>query len=226
MRSILVWILLLAGVAVAKAQDDQEYRMEIGAGGGLVNYLGDYNGSLFGSMQPMGTLTAKYRKNPYSGWALGISYGQLKGKLSDAGTWYVDEELLPTTFSHGLIDVSVRYEYNFWAYGTGREYHGARPLAPFIAFGLGVTHASASPSVFTMNVPLGFGVKYKVADRLNLTGEWMMHFSGSDKLDGVADPLSIKSSGLFKNTDCYSALQLTLTYDIWAKCRTCHNDRD
>ena len=45
-------------------------------------------------------------------------------------------------------------------------------------------------------------------------------------LDGVKDPYGIKSSGLFKNTDCYSQLRVSLTYDLWAKCKTCHNDRD
>jgi len=226
MRSALVWILMLACAVLAKAQDEPEYRMEIGAGGGLVNYLGDYNGSLTGSLQPMGTLTAKYRSNPRMACTLSISYGQLKGSITDAGTWFPGQEALPATFSHGLLDVGLRFEYNFWAYGTGLEYHGAKPFAPFIAFGLGATHASAKPSVLTANIPLGLGVKYKMAERLNLTVEWMMHFSGSDHLDGVADPLGIKSSGLFKNTDCYSALQVTLTYDIWAKCKTCNNDRD
>ena len=226
MRSVLLALLLLAATTAVKAQDDPEYRMEIGAGTGLVNYLGDYNSNLFGSLQPMGTLTAKYRKNPRMAWAMAISYGKLKGDLKDAQTWYPEQETLPTTFSHGLIDAGVRFEYNFWAYGTGREYRGARPWAPFITFGLGVTHASASPSVFTMNMPLGFGMKYKVAERLNLGIAWMMHFTGSDKLDGVSDPYGIKSSGLFKNTDCYSVIQLSLTYDFWERCRTCHNDKD
>jgi hypothetical protein len=54
----------------------------------------------------------------------------------------------------------------------------------------------------------------------------MMHFTTSDRLDGVKDPYGIESSGLFKNTDCYSTLQVTLTYDLWAKCKTCNNDRD
>ena len=31
---------------------------------------------------------------------------------------------------------------------------------------------------------------------------------------------------MFKNTDCYSMLQLTLTYILMPKCRTCHNDDD
>jgi hypothetical protein len=53
-----------------------------------------------------------------------------------------------------------------------------------------------------------------------------MHFTGSDRLDGVSDPYGIKSSGLFKNTDCYSHLRLSVSYDLWAKCKTCHNDRD
>lgn len=72
-------------------------------------------------------------------------------------------------------------------------------------------------------MPLGLGVKYKIGPRLNLGLEWAVHFSLSDKLDGVKDPYGIESSGLFKNTDCYSALQLTLTYSFMAKCRTCHN---
>ncbi len=223
---MLVWVLLLTGLTGVKAQDDPEYRLELGAGAGLVNYLGDYNGSLFGSMQPMGSLLAKYRNTPYASWALGISYGQLKGNLADAQTWYPAQEQLQPSFSHQLIDVSLRFEYNFWAYGTGREYYGARPFAPFITMGLGFTHASASPAVFTANMLLGAGVKYKLSTRLNLAAEWVMHFTGSDKLDGVEDPYGIKSSGLFKNTDCYSALLVTLTYDLWAKCKICNNDRD
>ena len=75
-------------------------------------------------------------------------------------------------------------------------------------------------------MPVGLGIKYKLKDRLNLTAEWTMHFTGTDKLDGISDPYGIQSSGLFKNTDCYSALRLSLTYDLWAKCKNCNNDRD
>lgn len=78
-------------------------------------------------------------------------------------------------------------------------------------------------NVFTANIPIGLGVKYKIGERLNLGLEWAIHFSLSDELDGVKDPYGIKSTGLFKNTDCYSALQITLTYSFMPKCRTCHN---
>ena len=65
-----------------------------------------------------------------------------------------------------------------------------------------------------------------MGERTNIGVEWAMHFSLSDKLDGWADPYTIKSTGLFKNTDCYSTLLVTFTYSFMAKCRTCHNDND
>lgn len=227
MKNMLVLILLLTGVLGTRAQEDPEYRMEIGAGVGLVNYLGDFNGNLLSNLQPMGSLMAKYRPNPRMSWTFSIGYGKLKGSVSDEKSWFPESQNIPEKFDNGLIDGGMRFEYNFWAYGTGREYRGAKPLAPFITLGVGITHVNTpDKGLLAFNLPLGAGVKYKVADRLNLTAEWRMHFTGSDELDGVKDPQTIKSSGIFKNTDCYSVLQLSLTYDIWAKCKTCNNDRD
>ena len=79
-------------------------------------------------------------------------------------------------------------------------------------------------NVFTANIPLGLGLKYKIGERLNLGIEWAMHFSLSDKLDGVEDPYGVKSTGIFKNTDCYSALMLSLTYSFSPKCANCNKD--
>ena len=210
------------------AQDEPEYRMEAGAGIGLINYLGDYNGNLLKEMQPMGGLVAKYKINPRMAWAATLNYGQLKGEAENAGTWYPGGTDVPTSFSTKLVDLNVKYEYNFWPFGTGREYLGARPLTPYIAIGAGFTIAKPDigDQAGGIQFPVGAGVKYKLKDRLNLAAEWMMHFTASDKLDGVEDPYGIKSTGLFKNTDCYSMLRLTLTYDFWARCKTCHNDRD
>ena len=227
MRRVLAFVLLLACALGIRAQEDPEYRLEVGGNIGLVNYLGDYNGNLTKNLQPLGSVVAKYRPNPRMACAFSIGYGKLKGSLADAATWLPEAGKLPQSFSNALIDGSLRFEYNFWAFGTGREYRGARPVAPFIAFGLGLCHVSTpEKGLLAMNLPLGFGVKYKVRDKMNLTAEWRVHFTGSDDLDGVADPYGIKSSGLFKNTDCYGVLQVSLTYELWEKCKTCNNDRD
>lgn len=216
---------MLHAVAL-QAQDEPEYRMEIGGGAGVMTYEGDFNGNLLKGMQPMGALTAKYRMNPRMAWAANVGVGKLKGSSANVETWYPDLRDNPIEFSTTMTYFDLRYEYNFWAYGTGQEYHGARPFTPFITLGAGLAFAKPNESVTAFQLPIGLGVKYKLANRLNLTAEWMMHFSGSDRLDGIKDPYGIESSGMFKNTDCYSTLQLTLTYDFWAKCKTCNNDRD
>ena len=223
MKALLLAAMLLTA-ASANAQDDPEYRMEIGAGVGLMAYQGDYSGSLTRNMQPMASAIARYKPNPRMAWCLSLSYGNIKGSYDQGTTYYPELNDANRTFKNGVFDAGVRYEYNFWPYGTGHDYRGAKRLTPFIFAGLGATYVTGGGNnVFTANLPLGLGVKYKLAPRLNLGVEWAMHFSLSDKLDGTVDPYGIKSSGLFKNTDCYSALQVSLTYSFMAKCRTCHN---
>lgn len=224
-KAVPLTVLMLFVSLCAHAQDEPEYKAEIGVGGALVAYQGDFNGSLTKNMQPMGALVAKYRPNPRSAWALNIGFGKLKGSSENTATWYPATSDTTITFNNSLVDVGLRYEYNFWPYGTGREYRGAKPLVPFIALGLGAGFVKTDEkNIVATNMPIGFGVKYKMAERVNLTLEWMMHFTLSDELDGVKDPYGIKSNGLFKNTDCFSTLQLSITYDIFAKCKTCNSD--
>jgi len=207
----------------ACAQDEPEYKMEIGAGLGLNAYTGDLNANLLKGMNPWYALEAKYRLNPRMALAFNLGRGKITGSTDNVETWYpIDRYEFDNTLTEGML----RLECNFWAYGTGREYRGARRLAPFITVGLGVTHYSGEESGVASALLLGGGVKYKLAPRLNIIAEWAVRITNSDKLDGCEDPSGIKSSGLFKNTDCYSMLQLSLTYDIWMKCKTCHNDRD
>lgn len=215
---------MLPATAV-RAQTDEQYRMEIGAGVGLMSYQGDFGGSIFSNMQPMASVVMRRIWDPYKGLKFSASYGKLKGSSSNVKTYYPDYADTPYSFSNTLVDVSATFEYNFWPYGTGRDYRGAKRLTPFVFGGLGATFATGGGNnAFTANVPIGIGVKYKIGPRLNLGIEWAEHFSLSDKLDGIKDPYGIESSGIFKNTDCYSTLQVTLTYSFMAKCRTCHNE--
>lgn len=223
----LVISLACAMPSMCLAQSDYQYRMEIGAGVGVVTYQGDLGGSLTKNMQPMASVVLRRVFNPYMALKFSAAYGKLKGSSADSNTYYPDYAASQYRFNKTLVDAGVTYEYNFWPYGTGQDYRGAKRFTPFIFAGLGATYAGGEGnSAFTANVPIGLGVKYKAGKRLNVALEWAEHFSMSDKPDGVKDPYGIKSSGLFKNTDCYSAIQLTLTYSFMPKCRTCHNEDD
>lgn len=226
MRKLLLMLMVLLPAARMSAQDDPQYRMEIGAGVGMVSYEGDFNGNVLKNMQPMFSALWRYNFDPYKDLRLSATYGKLKGSSKDVDTYYPDYATEEYSFNRNLLDVSLVFEYNFWPYGTGRDYRGAKRLTPYIYGGIGATSASGggSKSVFTANVPIGLGVKYKLNERMNLGLDWGIHFSLSDELDGVKDPYQVESSGMFKNTDCYSMLQLTLTYSFKAKCRTCNKE--
>lgn len=226
MRKLLLMLMVLLPAARMSAQDDPQYRMEIGAGVGMVSYEGDFNGNVLKNMQPMFSALWRYNFDPYKDLRLSATYGKLKGSSKDVDTYYPDYATEEYSFNRNLLDVSLVFEYNFWPYGTGRDYRGAKRLTPYIYGGIGATSASGggSKSVFTANVPIGLGVKYKLNERMNLGLDWGIHFSLSDELDGVKDPYQVKSSGMFKNTDCYSMLHLTLTYSFKAKCRTCNKE--
>ena len=218
-------ILTFFAPMLAMAQEDLEYRAEIGGGIGLVSYQGDLNGNILKNMQPMFSLVAKYKPNPRMAWAFNLSFGNIKGTGKNLKTWYPEYQGKEMEFKNSLVDVTLKYEYNFWPYGTGREYRGAVPLTPYITGGLGFTNVNTpAGGVLTMGIPIGLGVKYKLAERVNASLEWLMHFTFSDKIDGVNDPYGIMSNGVFKNTDSFSGLSLTVTYDIWKKCKTCNND--
>ena len=222
--TILTLILIMASLTNAMAQDDPEFRREIGIGVGMSNYLGDFNGSLTKGMQPSVSLGYRRLFSPYCGLRFDLGHTQLKGSSADVSTYYPDYAEEPYTFKRNITDFNVVFEYNFWPYGTGRDYRGAKRLTPYVFAGIGMTFASGNDanSSTAANVPLGIGVKYKVGQRINLGLEWGMHFSTSDELDGLKDPYGIKSSGIFKNTDCYSSLRATLTYSFSAKCKTCN----
>lgn len=225
--------------ARAAAQADVEYRLDIGAAATATGYTGDFNASPLTGMQPGGSVIARLTPNTHTAYRAGLNITKIKGDYKPDGNQYpvYPEGSDGYAFSNTLVDLSLLYEYNFWHYGTGHEYRGAKRLAPFIALGLGMTFVSSadgtydygsgdshstSKSVITANIPVGLGMKYRLGDRTNLSLDWMFHFTLSDNLDGVADPYRIKSSGFLKNTDCYATFTLAITYSLSPRCSTCH----
>jgi len=198
-----------------------EYRYELGGMLGSGFYLGDANySSLYKNNHLAGALLFRYNLNPRMALKFDLMYTGISGNALELKNKYPDVTGQEWEFSNSVIDLGCQYELCFWGFGTGSSYKGHKRLAPYIQMGMGFTYGNKS---FSMNIPIGFGVKYKLKERLNIGIDWSMHFSMTDKLDGISDPYSIKS-GFLKNKDSYCLTKVYLSFDLSPKYRECNND--
>ncbi len=225
---ILLLFAAFSSVATVSRADDLEYKMEVGGMAGTSSYYGDANYSgLFNNMNFMGAVVARYNINPRMAVKTALSVSKISGNTADGENRFPGGE---KEFSRRIYDLSVQFECNFFAYGSGATYKGTRRLTPYITGGLGAAFAPEPlENVLAVNIPLGLGVKYKMAPRWNVGCELSWHFTLSDNLDVVdknspmlSDPYGIKSSGL-KNKDSFSFFSIFVTYDILPKYRRCNN---
>ena len=216
-RELRTVILLCGVVSLAAcpfslhAQEEVQYKMEMGVAAGAGFGLTDINHRFYGNVSVSGGAVARFLLNPRMAIKTSLTY--------TVGS--VSPERLNYTFSGGVYDLSATYELNFLPYGYVRGFEGHKRITPYIQLGLGFTYASSG--TFTVNLPVGFGVKCKIARRLNLGLDWLIHFTPSDELDGLNAPTAIPSSG-FRNKDHYSTTLVTLTYDLFPRCVNCNRD--
>ena len=221
-------LLLLTTVHVVSAQE-LEYNMELGGMMGGCFYMGDANYTTpFKDVSMAGGILARYNINPRMAVKGDLAVGRIKGSTKGMENKFPNGE--HSTFSRNVYELGAQFECNLFAYGTGAGYKDSRRLAPYMLAGIGMTYAPKPANhVVAMNIPLGLGVKYKLAERLNVGAEWSMRFTTSDKLDVTSkdglqlnDPYGIDGKGL-KNKDSYSWLMLYISYDMFPKYRKCNN---
>ncbi|MCH5176141.1 MAG: outer membrane beta-barrel protein [Prevotellaceae bacterium] len=217
LNALLIAMLLTVGLSA----QELEYAMELGAMAGPSFYMGDANlNGFYKNVTMAGGLIGRYNINPRMALKFDLAYGRVKGDATNGANKFPENEGQKLSFNNALFDAGCQYEISFWGFGTGGGYKGHKRLTPYIQLGLGFTYGN---DTFTMNIPLGFGVKYKVKPRWNVGVDWSMRFSMSDRLDGIEDPYRIKS-GLLKNKDSYSWTMIYVSYDLCPKYRKCNND--
>ncbi|MCI9608163.1 MAG: porin family protein [Muribaculaceae bacterium] len=208
---------------VCAYSQEARYKWDIGVGAGMSGYIGDAN-SGFPFRHPGAAAQLFARYNFDSRWALRAQAGlsSLSGNTADMDN--VLPDAAQYSFKSTLYDLSVRGEFNFFPYGIGETYKRLRRWTPVLSIGLGAVMSSVDGKNFTaMEIPLGLGVKYKASPRLNLAIEWTMTKALGDHLDGenLSDLYKIKSSFL-KNTDWYSTICVSVTYDFGERCVVCN----
>ena len=227
-RRAVLGAMMLCFAVVVRA-DGLEYRYEVGATVGGCTYYGDANYSHpFNNFNVMGGALFRYNINPRMAVKGNLAVAGISGSNKDSEYHIPGDTQID--FSRTIYDLGAQFEYNFFPYGGGGGYKRLHRFTPYVFMGMGFTFAPKPvDNVFTVNFPIGAGVKYKIGNRLNLGCELSFRFSMSDKLDvssattpTLDDPLGIKSSGM-KNKDTYSFFALFLTYDIMPKYRKCNN---
>lgn len=222
MKASLIACLLLAGVCAQGAHaQESKYRFDLGGQAGMAGYIGDASSGVFS--HPGFGGGASFRYLPDVRWAIRglLNVMRLSGDTSSM------DDVLPGgvnyDFSSTVFDVGGRIEFNFFPYGVGETYKRLRRWTPYLAAGLGMTVASSSGSTCAaFNIPMAVGVKYKLRPRLNLGVEFSMTKVFSDNVDGpLADLHQIQTSWV-RNTDWYSGVMISLTYEFSERCETCH----
>ncbi|MCM1006108.1 MAG: porin family protein [Prevotella sp.] len=214
---------LMLAFSAGKAQAQEDYRFDIGGGVGMTGYLGDANTSNLLS-HPGWDIQAllRYMVNPRFAFKTNLYVGGLSGNSADMTNVFPEEKTFK--FNSTFYEVGELFEFNFFNYGMGERYRKLKRCSPYITAGLSLLAWSADGKAgFTVAIPMGLGVKYKLSRRVNLGFEFLMKKTLSDKLDGEAgaDPYGIKHA-FMKNTDWLSTMTFTISYEFSERCRACN----
>lgn len=223
LTGISVALALLATFLPTKTMAQEDYRFDIGAGLGMTGYLGDANTANLWS-EPGWDFEALFRYIANPRWAFKTNFyaGNLRGDSSKMTNVFPGGETF--SFSTTFYELGEMVEFNFFNYGMGETFRKLKRISPYIAAGIGMTIWSIDGKTgAAFNIPLGVGLKYKLSQRWNIGFEFLMKKTFSDRLDGeqLKDPYGIKSS-FMKNTDWYSTMSLTISYEFSKRCAVCN----
>lgn len=216
----IIGLFLLSPAALLRAQEDT-YRFDFGGQVGMAGYLGDASSSIFSKPGVAAGLSFRYL--PDVRWTLRtvMNVMSLSGDTKNMDDVFPDGAQY--SFKSTVFDLGERLEFNFFPYGIGETYKKLRRWTPYLAVGLGFTLASCEgETAFAVNIPMAFGVKYKLSKRWNLGAEFSMTKVFSDHVDGPLSDLHQIKSSFARNTDWYSNISVSITYEFGERCVTCH----
>lgn len=220
----LIKILLVSLVVMAAPRvsgQESLYKFDMGGQIGMSGYLGDASSSIFGHPGIMGGLTFRYL--PDTRWALRtlLNVQTMSGDTKGMDDVYPGFEQF--SFKATVFELQERVEFNFFPYGIGETYKRLRRWSPYLAAGIGMSLSSCEGVTNAgFNIPMAFGVKYKANPRLNLALEFSMTKVFSDHIDGPLSDLHQIKSSFGRNTDWYSDISFSITYEFGERCATCH----
>ena len=218
MKSVTFFVLTLFLFVSLSAIAQDEFHAEIGPVIGSSFYIGDAQSKYPENAEMTYGLLLRYRFNE----RLAL---KVEGNMTKAsGAYFSSSSTFMRKFRNDLWVVDVCGEFNFFDYVyhsyklTGRRY------SPYILAGVGGMAYDSGPS-FAINpsVSFGFGVKIKLANRLNMNVQYAGKLLIADDMEGISTlNNAAKLNGTnFLNNDLLSSLTVAVTLDFWRKAQDC-----
>ena len=221
MKQLAGIVLVFVFVFLPVGLKGQDYRFELGLGGGVSSYMGEANTEK-PLLNPNASISLLGRWNLSGNTALraNLAYAGVSGStLGNASDFMLGSDI---QFDNGLIEANMLFELGFAQYGVPVYHPGFRKWSPYVAVGLGLTGYKADKNRVCLNIPFGVGVKYKVLPRLNVGLEWMFRKTFTDNLDYSSESAGFQLNDVWtgainwnKNKDWYSIPMLYVTLDLW-----------
>jgi hypothetical protein len=215
-------LIILPCLLAQKANgQESQYKFDVGGQIGMSGYVGDASSNIFAHPGIVGGATFRYL--PDVRWGIRT----LLNAMTISGDTKGMDDVLPDganyNFKATVFELQERAEFNFFPYGIGETYKRLRRWTPYLGLGIGVSLSSCSGDTnLGFNIPMAFGFKYKAKPRLNLALEFSMTKVFSDHMDGQLSDLHQIKSSFARNTDWYSNITFSLTYEFGERCETCH----
>lgn len=233
---LIILLLIITIPVITSAQRWKRSRYEVIGGIGPSSFFGDLGGGNKDGVHFMGDIDMqatryhllvgmRYKLKEKVALKLNLIYGRIHG--SDMYTESEGRRPRNVTFSSGLFEPSVQFEYSILKERLGTRYT-FRNLQRFklvyvntyVFVGFGGILFYPKPSLsnaasnqikkyshFNLVIPIGIGFKYAINRRASLGLEYGMRYTSTDYLDGHSDKYS-------KARDAYSFLTINVTYKL------------
>ncbi|MGL4364449.1 MAG: DUF6089 family protein [Bacteroidales bacterium] len=209
MRNFAIAFFILLCTSKLLAQD----KLAAGGFASVVYYLGDFNHDTpMLSPSPYVGGSILYNLTDYYSLRLNLGGGQLKGSPSnyDGKLQSNSLEQVPADFNTMFFDADIRFELGFLPYDPFLVDRTTRAFSPYYSIGAGITYQSSNPF---FQIPMTFGIKYRLFYRLTATLEWTFRKTFNDRIDNWEN-IKTKTGMSINNNDWISFVGISLIYNL------------
>ncbi|MDR3184161.1 MAG: DUF6089 family protein [Prevotellaceae bacterium] len=197
-------------------------KFEMGAMAGVTYYTGDFNPNLTPFKQPRlyGGFMSRYNAAQYFSLRTHLAYAYLAGDAKGMEGFPGDPWEDNWRFQRPMLFFDLLAEFNFMPYDA-LDLRKKQRFTPLFQIGLGtaflfpdmrarITSVKSNRAVAILDIPVGFGAKWCLAERLTLSMEWMMRISFNDRLDFYKGVNAVHSPVI--NNDWIGTFGVSLSY--------------